>query len=99
MAVAFRTSLTEYGLIDGNGNVLPVRDDQPSEASRDDRDPDEADDEADEPDLPKGPGRQRLEVALRDGRKAVLVLPDDLTVADTKKVTALLTALAADYEG
>lgn len=99
VAVAFRASLTEFGLIDGNGNVLPVRDDQPSDTPpRDERDDDGGDDGADEPDLPKGPGRQRLEVALRDGRKAVLVLPDDLTKADTRKIAALLDALATDYD-
>lgn len=102
VATAFRTSLTEFGLIDGNGNVLPVRDDEapekPRDERRDERDDDGGGDE-DVTDLPKGPGRQRLEVALRDGRKAVLVLPDDLTTVDTRKIAALLNALAADYDG
>lgn len=100
VASAFRTSLTEYGLIDGNGNVLPVRDDQPSDQPHDEGRDDRGDDGDDDEDiqLPKGPGRQRLEVALRDGRKAVLVVPDDLSKADTRKIAALLDALATDYE-
>lgn len=102
VAEAFRTSLTEYGLVDANGNVLSVREDPATDIGserREDRreDRDDADDA--EVDLPKGPGRQRLEVALRDGRKAILILPDDLTLADTRKISALLNALAADYDG
>ena len=98
VAAAFRTSLTEYGLIDVNGNVLSARDQPSVAAPRDERGA------GDEPaaDVDEGghaAGRQRLEVALRDGRKAVLILPDDLTAADTRKVSALLNALAADYDG
>ncbi len=102
VAEAFRTSLTEYGLIDANGNVLSARDDPMADMTgeqHDDRRDDREDGDDPEVNLPKGPGRQRLEVALRDGRKAVLVLPDDLTLADTRKIAALLNALAADYDG
>jgi hypothetical protein len=101
VATAFRTSLSEYGLIDANGNVLPARDDPETEQLRDDRRDDRDDDDGgdDEVDASKGPRRQRLEVALRDGRKAVLVLRDDLTTVDTRKISALLNALAADYDG
>ena len=95
VAAAFRTSLSEYGLIDASGNLLSVREDSPVEPMSDMR----ADnDDADEPDMKSGSGKQRLEVALRDGRKAILVVPDDLTTADTRKIAALLNALAADYE-
>lgn len=94
VASAFRTSLTEYGLIDANGNVLSVRDDPVSDAPRDER----SDDEDIDGDSRHASARQRLEVALRDGRKAVLILPDDLTTSDTRKISALLNALAADYD-
>jgi hypothetical protein len=96
VAAAFRTSLTDYGLIDANGNVLSVRDEPSTESPRDERGAD--DEDIDEPEAGRGPGKQRLEVALRDGRKAVLILPDDLTTADTRKISALLNALAADYD-
>jgi hypothetical protein len=97
VANAFRTSMTEYGLIDGNGNVLPVRD-GPVDA-RADAD-EEADDDADvaDPKMPALPtiGMFRMEVPLGTGRKAVLALPDDLTAADTKKICAILGAYAAE---
>ncbi len=98
VALAFRSSLADYGLIDGNGNVLSVRDEPVVDAPADARgDDDQVSD--DNEDMGRATGRQRLEVALRDGRKAVLNLPDDLTVADTRKISALLNALAADYDG
>jgi hypothetical protein len=95
VASAFRTSLSDYGLIDLNGNVLPVRDEPLDEVPGD---PGEDHEEVDEPDAKVGSGKQRLEVSLRGGRKVVLVVPDDLSIADTKKITAVLTALATDYE-
>ena len=99
VATAFRSSLTEYGLVDSNGNVLTVRDVASSDVSADESRDEEADGDEAGGDVARGAGRQRLEVALRDGRKAVLVLPDDLTTADTRKIAALLGALAADYDG
>lgn len=99
VANAFRSSLAEYGLIDGNGNVLPVRD-GPVEA-RADADG-EGDDDVDEiPAGPKGAGMSaaglfRMEVPLGAGRKAVLALPDDLSAADTRKICAILGAYAAE---
>jgi hypothetical protein len=100
VASAFRTSLNEYGLIDSNGNLLPVRDEHvvdapPARDDRDDRDDDD-DDVGDQGS--KAGGRQRLEVSLRDGRRAVLIVPSDLTVRDTMKINAVLTALATDFE-
>jgi hypothetical protein len=97
VAAAFRSSLTEFGLIDGNGNVLTVRDEPDVEVPREGREDDDAE-QGDESEPGRGPGRQRLEVALRDGRKAVLILPEDLMASDTRKITALLNALAADYD-
>jgi hypothetical protein len=96
VAAAFRSSLVEYGLIDASGNVLTVRDGEAG-ANSDQHDDADGEDDA-EDDAPRA-GRQRLEIALREGRKATVIVPDDLTVADTRKIAALLNALAADYEG
>jgi hypothetical protein len=98
VASAFRTSLAEYGLIDANGNLLPVRDEPADEAPSDEQANDDDDDgNIDEPNPKTGAGNQRLEVSLSDGRKAVLIVPNDLTKADTKKISAILSALSADY--
>jgi len=101
VANAFRTSMTEYGLIDGNGNVLPVRD-GPVDA-RADADED-GDDEAqdDVTPAPKGgsvpvaAGMFRVEVPLGPGRKAILALPDDLGAKDTTRICAVLAAYATE---
>lgn len=97
VAAAFRRSLGEYGLIDDNGNLLPVRDEATPGAAASAGASIEAV-EPDDSDGVVGGGRQRLEVALSDGRKAILILPDDVTLADTRKIGALLTALAAEYD-
>ena len=98
VAAALRASLAEYGLIDGNGNVLQVRDDAgPTGNEGDDEDQGEArrQDEA-----PSGPGLFRVEVPLGSGRRAVLALPEDLTSADTTRICAVLAAYtAAPTEG
>jgi hypothetical protein len=96
VASALRTSLSEYGLIDGKGTLLSVRDLPVIEAPSDEQAGDG--EEADEPNTKVGAGNQRLEVSLRDSRKAVLIVPNDLTTADTKKIGAILNALAADYD-
>jgi hypothetical protein len=98
VATAFRTSLNEYGLIDSNGNLLPVRDEPVVDTPRDERDRDDDQGDTDEPNTKGSASRQRLEVSLRDGRRAVLIVPSDLTTADTKKIGAVLTALATDYD-
>lgn len=95
VASAFRTSLSEYGLVDSNGNLLPVREESTASTEPQEQTGDEEDSGSDAAVVS---GRQRLEVALRGGRKAVLIVPDDLTKADTRKISALLGALAADYE-
>jgi hypothetical protein len=89
VASAFRASLADYGLIDGNGNVLPVRDD---DRRSDEAQPSEQPDPAAAPDVPAGPGLFRVEVPLGPGRRALLALPEDLTEADTKRICAVLSA-------
>jgi hypothetical protein len=87
VAAAFRVSLADYGLIDGNGNVLPVRDE-----------PIARDDESDAPEAAEAselPGSFRVEVPLGSGRKAVLALPEDLSASDTSKICAVLAAYTA----
>jgi len=79
--------MAEYGLIDGSGNVLPVRDDI---AGGDQDEPEEK-----QPETPAGPGLFRVEVPLSGGRKAVLALPDDVTGPDVAKICAVLTAYTA----
>lgn len=96
VAAAFRTSLAEYGLTDANGNMLPVRDEDADDMQTGASDA-ETTRRVEISEAPTS-GMQRLEVALRDGRKAVLIVPDDLTMSDTRKIGALLQALAADYE-
>jgi hypothetical protein len=99
VASAFRSSLSDFGLIDPSGNLLPVRDDGSTAAGRDHDDQDD-DDQADTatpkaPSMPvTGPGMSRVEVPLANGRKAIVALPDDVTEADTKKICAILTAYA-----
>ena len=98
VASAFRSSMADYALIDGAGNVLPARDEPVPIASGESRH-DVAGSDDDDDSVRASDGRQRLEVALRDGRKAVLILPEELTGADVRKISALLSALAADYDG
>ena len=90
VAAAFRGSLAEYGLMDGNGNVLQVRDDAgavPQEADEDER-PEAREQE----DATTAPGLFRVEVPLGSGRRAVLALPEDLTASDTARICGVLNA-------
>lgn len=96
VASAFRSSLSDYELIDASGNLLPVRDDGGASAPADE---DEGDDQvalagAKSPSLPAAPGSFRVEVPLANGRKAILALPEDVSEADTKKICAVLNAYA-----
>lgn len=87
VAHALRTSLADYGLIDGNGNLLPVRDEGPTDL----QEPLSA--EADDmPEIPPGPGLFRVEVPLGSGRRAVLALPEDLDARDTARICSVLNA-------
>jgi hypothetical protein len=99
VAAAFRTSLSDYGLIDGSGNLLPVRDELSAPASRDDEEDDEDQVETAAPasksaSVLSGPGVFRVEVPLANGRKAIVALPEDVSEADTKKICAILNAYA-----
>jgi hypothetical protein len=97
VASAFRASLSDYGLIDGSGNLLPVRDD----AGESQDDATNLDDDADLAVQPsrrpkdEGPGMFRVEVPLADGRRAVLALPEDINEADKTKICLVLGAYAA----
>jgi len=100
VASAFRSSLADYELIDGSGNLLPVRDGG-APASERDEEGEEDDDQgeiatpaAKTPTLPTGPGMSRVEVPLANGRKAIIAMPDDVSEADTRKICAILTAYA-----
>jgi hypothetical protein len=97
VAAAFRSSLADYGLIDGHGNVLPVRD-EPA-APRPDADPAD-EDAAEEPalPLPKGQETFRVEVPLADDRLAVVALPREVRPGDIKRICAVLTAYTAEVE-
>jgi hypothetical protein len=92
VASAFRSSLSEYGLIDGIGNLLPVRN-EPSQTKGPDNEESE-DLGAASAKLPTGVGVFRVEVPLGAGRKAVLALPEDLGEADKNKICAVLGAYA-----
>lgn len=95
VAAAFRTSLSEYGLIDGNGNVLSVRDDAGDDAEQ----PDEGDQPAaKQQDVPAGPSVFRVEVPLADDRLAVVALPREVRPGDIKRICAVLTAYTAEVE-
>lgn len=90
VAAAFRSSLSDYGLIDGSGNVLSVRDEAP---------PSSAEDQSIEPSSSEdgigdtsGSARFRLEVPLGNGRRAAIMLPEDLTASDVQRITAVLHA-------
>jgi hypothetical protein len=99
VASAFRSSLSDYGLIDGSGNLLPVRETPAPVVAADDGDDEMA--EAAAPSskaasVPSGPGSFRVEVPLANGRKAILALPEDITEADTNKISAVLKAYATN---
>lgn len=94
VAAAFRTSLTEYGLIDGNGNVLSVRDDAAAEQDR----VDESEQPEETQDVPAGPSVFRVEVPLADNRLAVVALPREIRPGDIKRICAVLTAYTADVD-
>lgn len=85
VASAFRTSLSDYGLIDGAGNVLPVRDEAqappPAVDSGQDLSPTPIESEA---------NLFRVEIPLGPGRRAVVVLPDDIAATDVRRITAVL---------
>ncbi len=99
VASAFRSSLSDFGLIDATGNLLPVRD-GPAAAARgtddgaDDGETKAATDGAKVPSIPSAPGSFRVEIPLANGRKAILALPDDITEADATKICAVLKAYA-----
>lgn len=94
VAAAFRTSLSEYGLIDGNGNVLSVRDDAADEQDQ----PDEVDQPEAAQNVPAGPSVFRVEVPLADDRLAVVALPREVRPGDIKRICAVLTAYTAEVE-
>ena len=89
-------SLRYAGVLDGNNNILPVRDDQPADS---DGQKDEAGKTKDEtPDLGGGGGSStaalRVEVPVGD-RKVVVHYPHDLTADEAKKVGAVLGAIVS----
>lgn len=90
VAAAFRRSLADFELIDASGNVLSIRDDGPastSEANQGERT------------VAETSGLFRVEVPLGAGRRAVFMLPEDFSAADSKRVTAVLRAYVdADAE-
>jgi hypothetical protein len=98
VASAFRSSLSDYELIDASGNLLPPRDGAgaPSAPSNEDEDEDltNATPSKKAPDVPAGPGSFRVEVPLGPGRKAILALPEDISSADTTKICAIINAYA-----
>jgi hypothetical protein len=89
VASAFRSSLTDYGLIDGAGNVLPVRDEiavAPSDA--------DLEQSSNALGIATEPGLFRVEIPLGPGRRAVALLPEDITAADARRIAAVLRAFA-----
>jgi len=90
VAAAFRRSLVEYGLLDQAGNVLPVRDDvlsvegieRPSVTA--------------ETTEPVESGFFRVEIPLGPGRRAVLLLPEDVAPVDARRISAVLRAYVED---
>ena len=97
VAAAFRTSLSDYGLIDAIGNILPVREGPgggPAERDEDEAPEDVSSRSGKVKDVPTGPGVFRVEVPLGSGRKAILALPEDLTPQDKDKICAILNAYA-----
>lgn len=86
VAEAFRSSLATYGLIDSAGNFLPPRDqgdDAGEEQIRDDT-PGNVDQS------PPNPDAFRVEVPLGPGRRAVVILPEDLGEADVNRIATVL---------
>ena len=85
VADAFRSSLAAYGLIDAAGNFLPPRDEDAAseQESREERLATTA----------EGPPLQdsfRVEVPLGPGRRAVVILPEDIAEADVVRISTVL---------
>ena len=107
VAAAFRSSMADYGLIDGRGNVLPVRDDEAPTPEPHDATGDEVGEDAGEDSrvsggaaalLPKSPEMFRVEVPLADDRLAVVALPREVRPGDIKRICAILSAYTADVD-
>ena len=91
-AGVLEASLQFAGVLDGSGNILPVRD-EPRTPGRGEPAPEE-----DQPDHDGENGLQsqtlRLQIPLGGGRVVTVVIPDDLTGADAKKVSKVLDAVS-----
>lgn len=91
VAHAFHSSLADYGLIDGHGNVIPVRDDEAQEERTDEVDDETAPEDSVVP-VMKSQQMQRVEVALPDDRLAVVMLPREVGTTDIRRICAILQA-------
>lgn len=89
VAAAFRQSLSEFGLIDAGGNVLPPRDDVSRSLNEETQVETSAALGTSVTDDAKSENF-RIEIPLRDQRRAVLFLPDDLSSTDVARVAAVL---------
>ncbi len=89
VAEAFRSSLVEFGLIDGPGNLVRGR----SKEDPDGRSLSTIEPRGAAPDRSgevTGAGSFRIEIPLGSGRRAVLSLPDDLAESDVVRIGAVL---------
>lgn len=94
VAQAFRESLTEFGLVDGLGNLLDV-----VAAAADDPGISAPVPAPGPPSQETGAvpaGQFKVEVPLGDGRRANLYLPDDLATVDVRKIRAILDAYVSE---
>jgi hypothetical protein len=95
VAKAFRSSLSDFELIDRSGNVLSVRED-PSDANPSSESTAAVPLREAPHDDPPVPGDFRVEVPLGKGRRARITLPEDLTAADVKRVAAVLNGYTVE---
>jgi hypothetical protein len=94
-------SLKYANVLDGNGNIVIPREDQPGAGSNDEQLPDPSLTGAAGGAVGTGQGggtaaqqvSLKIEIALKEGRRAVVLYPPDMTSADAEKVGNVLKAI------
>lgn len=94
-AKVLEESMRFAGLIDGNNNVLPIRD--TADLTGDSKPKDEGEDQDPPPPFLPPPAKDDLQVQIPvgEGRKVVIYYPRDLSAEEAKKVGNVLTAIVS----
>jgi hypothetical protein len=90
-ASALERSLQFAGVIDGNGNIVPVREEPSGELSVGNKSQEEHSER--DHHTPSQEKARRTEIPLSDGRLATVSYPHDLTTTEAEKIGRVLSAL------